>query len=54
MSHDLCREVETSLAEATFLKSKETSILTIRPEDSQIVITVFWVDNFDVTVENDL
>ena len=30
------------------------SILPIRTESSQIVMTVFWVDNFDVTVENDL
>ena len=52
MSYDPCCEAETSLSEAAFLKSKETSILPIRPEDSQIVITVFWVDNFDVTVEN--
>ena len=54
MSYDLCCEAETSLPEVAFLKSKESSILPIRPEDSQIVITVFWVDNFDVTVENDL
>ena len=54
MSYHLWCKVETSLSEAAFLKSKETSILPIRPEDSQIVMTEFWVDNFDVTVENDL
>ena len=53
MSYDLCCEAETSLSEAAFFKSKKTSILPIRPKGSQIV-TVFWVDNFDVTVENDL
>ena len=54
MSYDPGCEVETSLSEAAILKSKETSILPIRPEDSQIVMTVFWVDNFDITVKNDL
>ena len=53
MSYDLCCEIEKSLSEAALLESKETSILPIRPKCSQIVVTVFWVDNFDVTVEND-
>ena len=54
MSYHLWRKVETALSEAAFLKSKETSLQQIRPEDSRIVMTESWVDNFDVTVENDL
>ena len=51
MSYDLCCEAETSLSEASIAKSKETSILPIRPKESQITLTVFRVDNFDVTIE---
>ena len=51
MSYDLCCEAETSLSEASIAKSKETSILPIRPKGSQITLTVFRVDNFDVTIE---
>ena len=54
VSYDLCCDLETSLSEAAFLTSKKASILTITPKDSQIVITVFWVFNVDVTVENNL
>ena len=51
MSYHLWRKVETALSEAAFLKSKETRLQPIRPEDSRIVMTEFWVDNFDVTMK---
>ena len=51
MLYDLCCEAETSLSEASLAKSKETSILPIRPEGLQITLIVSWVDKFDVTVE---
>ena len=54
MSYNLCCEVGTSLNEAAFWKSKETIVLPVRSKCSQIVITVFWIDNCDVTMENDL
>ncbi|KAG1711251.1 hypothetical protein GQR58_002553 [Nymphon striatum] len=54
MAYDLCCEIETSLSEASVAKSKETSLLPIVPEGSQTVLTVFWVDNFDVIVEKNL
>ena len=54
ISYDLCCEAEKSLSEASIAKSKEMSILPIRPEGSQIALTVFWVDNFDVAIEKTL
>ena len=54
MSYDLCCEGETSLSEASIIKSKETSVLPIRPERLQIALTIFWVHSFDLTVEKTL
>ena len=54
ISYDLCCEAETSLSEASIAKSKKMIILSIRPEGSQIALTVFWEDNLDVTVEKTL
>ena len=54
MSYDSCCEAETSLSEASIIKSKETSVLPIRPEELQIALTIFWVHSFDLTVEKAL
>ena len=54
MWYDLCWEAGTSLSEASIANSKETSILPIIPKGSQVALTVFWVYNLDVTVENTL
>ena len=54
MPYDLCCEAEMSSSEASIARLKKTSIFPIRPDGSQIALTVFWVDNFDVTVEKTL
>ena len=54
MWYDLCWEAGTSLSEASIANSKKTSILPIIPKGSQVALTVFWVYNLDVTVENTL
>ena len=51
ISYDLSCEIETALSEASVKRSEETSILPIKPEAGEIILTVFWVDNFDVKVE---
>lgn len=52
MSYDRCCEIESALSEASIARSKETNILPIAPNGpAEVVLTVFWVDNFDVKVE---
>ena len=52
ISYNLTCEIETAQAvRAQYLATKNNS-LPIRPStDSSTVLTVFWVDNFDITVE---
>ena len=52
MSYDICCEIETALSEAAIARSKETNILQIQLRGTETVQTIFWVDNFDVNVEN--
>lgn len=51
ISYDKTCEIETALAECTISRSKQTNILPILPSSSEIVLTYFWVDNFDLNVE---
>ena len=51
ISYDLSCEIETALSEASLIRIQETSILPIKPTGNETIVTVFWVDNFDVKVE---
>ena len=52
ISYDKTCEIETALAEASLVRSKQTNILPIIPIGEETVITYFWVDNFDICVES--
>ena len=52
MTYNLTCEIETALAEKAQQFSLNDSLLPIQPVDiDSYVLTVFWVDNFDVKVE---
>ena len=52
MSYNRCCEIETALSEAFIARSKVTTLLPVTPNGpDEVVLTVFWVDNFDVKVE---
>ena len=52
MTYNNTCEIETALAEATLVRSKEENILPILPVGDEIILTYFWVDNFDVETES--
>jgi hypothetical protein len=46
-------QIETAFAEATLLRSKISTILPIKPASpEEVILTYFWVDNFDVNIDN--
>ena len=52
MTYNLTCEIETALAEKVQQLSLKDSLLPIQPADiDSYVLTVFWVDNFDIKVE---
>ena len=51
ISYDLTCEVETALSEASIRRSEQSSILPVRPTNEEVILTVFWVDNFDTKVD---
>ena len=51
ISYNKVCEIETSLAELTIHKSEEFNVLPILPDGEEVVLTYFWLDNFDVKVE---
>ena len=52
LTYNLACEIETALAEKALQFSLKDSLLPIQPADiDSYVLTVFWVDNFDVKVE---
>ena len=48
ISYNKVYEIETSLAELTIHKSEEFNVLFTLPDTEEVVLTYFWVDNFDV------
>ena len=51
-TYNLTCEIETALAEKAQQISLKDSLLPIQPADvDSYILTVFWVDNFDVKVE---
>ena len=44
-------EIETALAKKTMIDAETSSCLQLIPTTSKFLLTVFWVDNFDVKVE---
>ena len=52
ISYSQVCEIETSFAELALHKAEnEFEVLPILPESDEIVLTNFWVDNFNVKVE---
>ena len=52
LTYNLTCEIETALAEKAQQLSLKDSLLPIQPADiDSYVLTVFWVDNFDIKVE---
>ena len=52
LTYNLTCEIETALAEKAQQISLKDSLLPIQPADvDSYILTVFWVDNFDVKVE---
>ena len=52
LTYNLTCEIETALAEKVQQLSLKDSLLPIQPADiDSYVLTVFWVDNFDIKVE---
>ena len=54
ISYNKVCEIETSLAELTIHKSEEFNVLPILPDGEEVVLTYFWVDNFDVELEKQI
>ena len=54
ISYNKICKIETSLAELTIHKSEEFNVLPILPDGEEVVLTYFWVDNFDVKVEKQI
>ena len=53
ISYDLTCEIETSQAQVSLIEQENNSILPILPTaDDDIIITYFWVDNFDKIIES--
>ena len=53
ISYDLTCETETSQAQVSIIEQENNSILPILPTaDDDIIITYFWVDNFDKVIES--
>ena len=52
ISYSLTCDIETAQAEIALEKSKQTTLLPVKPNTThQIVLTYFWVDNFDMNIE---
>ena len=52
LTYNLTCEIETALAEKAQELSLKNSLLPIQPADiDSYVLTIFWVDNFDIKVE---
>ena len=45
-------DIETGHAKVAQQKSAQGFSLPIQPKENQMVLTVFWADNFDIIVEN--
>ena len=54
ISYNKVCQIETFLAELTIHKSEELNALPILPDGGEVVLTYFWVDNFDVKVERQI
>ena len=53
ISYDLTYENETSQEQVSLIEQKNNSILPILlTADDDIIITYFWVDNFDKIIES--
>ena len=53
ISYDLTCETETSQAQVSIIEQENNSILPILPTaDDDIILTYFWVDNFDKVIES--
>ena len=53
ISYNLTCETETSQAQVSIIEQENNSILPILPTaDDDIIITYFWVDNFDKIIES--
>ena len=52
ISYNKVCKIENSLVELTIQKSEEFNVLPILPDGEKVVLMYFWVDNFDVKVEN--
>ena len=52
INYDKTCEIETAMAEATIARSSNINILPVVPVEDEVVLTYFWVDNFDANVES--
>ena len=50
--YPLICDIETGYAKVAQQKSAQGFSLPIQPKENQMVLTVFWADNFDIIVEN--
>ena len=52
LSYPLTCDIETELSESAQLQAPQSSILPVKPSsEGETVISVFWLDNFDINVE---
>ena len=53
LSYPLTCDIETGLVQSAQLQATQSSILPVKPSsEGETVITVFWLDNFDMNVES--
>ena len=52
ISYPLICAIETGYAKVAQQKSAKGFSLPIQPKENEMVLTVFWADNFDIIVEN--
>ena len=52
ISYPLICDIETGYTKVAQQKSAQGFSLPIEPKENEMVLTVFWADNFDIIVEN--
>ena len=52
LSHPLICDIEKRFAKVAKQKSAQGLSLPIKPKENEMVLTVFWAENFNKTVEN--